>query len=395
MRVIGMLSGTSVDGLDVAVADFEAQDGVVTLRPVHARTVELPATLRADALAVLPPAPTTAGDLCRLDTRFGQFCASVAARVATEHGGELVSSLGQTVFHWVEDGHALGTLQVGQPAWIAEATGLPVVSDLRARDVAAGGHGAPLASTLDALWLRGPATRVALNLGGIANVTVVQPHDAAGGSRAGAAPVVAFDTGPANCLIDIVATRASGGATGYDADGRLAAGGHVHDAVLARMLAEPYFAQPPPKSTGRELFTAAWLDAVIGDDRIDDADLAATLVELTARTVADACAPYEPTDVVGAGGGMRNPVLVSRLRELLSPATLSTTDEFGLPSDSKESYLVALLGWLTWHGLPGVVPGGTGSAVPRVLGRLTPGHEPLRLPEPLDGVQQLVVARGE
>ncbi len=382
MRVVGLLSGTSADGLDVAVADLEAAAGVVTLRPVHAETTELPEDLRRQALAVLPPAATTAAAVCRLDTDFGRFCADVAAGVVERHGGELVASLGQTLFHWVEDGAARGTLQVGQPAWIAEATGLPVVSDLRARDVAAGGHGAPLASTLDALWLRGPQPRAALNLGGIANLTVVPGPDG---------PVVGYDTGPGNCLLDLVAARVSGGRDRYDADGRLAAAGRVDRPLLDRMLADPYFAQSPPKSTGRELFTAGWLDQAVAGAPTTDADLAATLVELTARSAADACHRHGVTDVIASGGGMRNPVLAARLRDLLAPATLRTTDELGIPSDAKEAYLVALLGWLTWHGLPGVVPGGTGSAAPRILGRISPGARPLRLPPPAAAVTRLRV----
>ncbi len=375
-----MLSGTSADGLDVAVADLSHADGVVTLRPLHASTVPLPGELRAAALAVLPPAVTTAEALCRLDTDFGRFCGTAAAPVAREHGAELIASLGQTVFHWVEGGIPRGTLQVGQPAWIAEATGLPVVSDLRARDIAAGGHGAPLASTLDALWLRGgDAPRAALNLGGIANITVVQPDGR----------VLGLDTGPANCLLDLEAERVTG--VGYDVDGALAARGTVDAALLERMLGEPYFAAPAPKSTGRELFTAQWTAAMVGDARVADADLAATLAELSARTVADACRAHGVTEVVASGGGMHNPVLVQRLRANLTPSVLRSTDELGLPADAKEAYLVALLGWLTWHGVPGVVPGGTGSRVPRVLGRLSPGTDPLQLPVPLNAVRALEV----
>lgn len=374
-----MLSGTSVDGLDVAVADFDLDpDGTLALRPLHATTVSWPADLRRRVLAVLPPAPTTADELCRLDTEIGQFAGAAAAAAIATHGGDLVVSLGQTVFHRVEHGRALGTLQLGQPAWIVEATGLPVVSDLRARDVAAGGHGAPLASTLDALWLRGPSPRAALNLGGIANITVV--------TGAGD-PVVAFDTGPANCLLDVLAVRASGGAAGHDVDGALARAGRVDDALLHRMLTEPYFAAAVPKSTGRELFTGEWLDAAVAavhgtPDAIGVPDLAATLVELTARTVADACRGHGVTEVVGAGGGMHNPVLVERLAHHLAPVALRPSDELGLPVDAKEAYLVTLLGWLTWRGLPGVVAGGTGSPVARVLGRISPGDAPLRLPEP-------------
>ena len=139
------------------------------------------------------------------------------------------------------------------------------------------------------------------------------------------------------------------------------------------------------------LFTGGWIDTMLGDTRVAAADLAATLVELTARTVADACRAHDVAEVVGSGGGLRNPVLVARLRALLAPSVLLSTDDLGLPSDAKEAYLVALLGWLTWHGLPGVVPGGTGSRVPRVLGRITPGTQPLRLPEPLAVIRALEV----
>lgn len=381
-----MLSGTSVDGLDVAVAEFTSTTGpdgtALTLRPCHETTLPLPAGVRDAALAVLPPATTTVGDLCRLDTDLGRFCAEAAAAVVAEHGGDLVVSLGQTVFHWVEGTTARGTLQVGQPAWIAEATGLPVISDLRARDIAAGGHGAPLASTLDALWLRGPQRRAALNLGGIANITVVGgAHDS----------VLAFDTGPANCLLDIVAGRA-GVVEGFDVDGALAARGTVDADLLDDMLREPYFAQLPPKSTGRELFTPRWLDSHVAGRAIGDTDLAATLVELTARSVADAVRAHDVAEVIVSGGGARNPVLMSRLAALVAPAGLRTSDELGLPADAKEAYLVALLGWLTWHGVPGVVPGGTGSLRQRILGRITPGNEPLRLPEPVAALTGLDVA---
>jgi len=275
----------------------------------------------------------------------------------------------------VVDGHARGTLQLGQPAWVVEATGLPVVSDLRARDIAAGGEGAPLASTLDALWLGGGPPRAALNLGGIANITVVRGES-----------VLAFDTGPASCLLDAAAQRITG--EPCDRDGHLALSGRVDEDLLARLLTEPYYAKGAPKSTGRELFTSGYVDA----PHVADVDLMATLTELTAITVADACRPYGLTEVVASGGGVRNPALLAALRRRLVPTPLVTTDERGLPADAKEAYLVALLGFLTWHQLPGVVPGGTGSTVPRVLGRLSPGDAPLQLPAPVPPPRRLVIA---
>jgi anhydro-N-acetylmuramic acid kinase len=213
--VAGLISGTSVDALDVAVADLTLADGVITLRPLGAQEHPWPSDLRTRLLALLPPAATTAGEICDLDQAVGQATAeaAVAALARFADGrGDLIASHGQTVFHRVVDGHARGTLQLGQPAWVVEATGLPVVSDLRARDIAAGGEGAPLASTLDALWLGGGPPRAALNLGGIANVTVLDGES-----------VLAFDTGPASCLLDAAAQRRTG--EPCDRDGRLALAG--------------------------------------------------------------------------------------------------------------------------------------------------------------------------
>ena len=262
-------------------------------------------------LALLPPAATTAAEVCALDTLVGQVIGTAAARAVDALAGgdaDLVVSPGQTVHHEVVGDRCLGTLQLGQPAWVAETTGLPVVSDLRARDVAAGGHGAPLASTLDAYWLapRAGETRAALNLGGIANLTVVGP-----------AGVRAWDTGPASCLLDLAARQVTDGAQQYDTGGRLAAAGAVRDDLLDRLLATPYLALPPPKSTGREMFSQAFLDAAVdGLPPLSGPDLLATLTELTARTVA-AAVPAEVSEVVASGGGVRNPALMTALARCL------------------------------------------------------------------------------
>jgi anhydro-N-acetylmuramic acid kinase len=378
--VAGLLSGTSMDAVDVAVAELSLDGPTVHLRPLGYTEHPWPAALRARALAALPPAPVGVREVCELDTLLGQEFAAAAAAARPEP--DLVVSHGQTLYHWVEHGAALGTLQLGQPAWIAERTGKPVVSDLRARDIAAGGHGAPLAATLDALWLAdGPLPAAAVNLGGIANITVVD------GRR-----VVAFDTGPANCLLDLSAARLTGGAQDRDVDGRLAAAGRIDEALLARLLTEPYFAAPPPKSTGRELFDQAFLDRALTGREVAGPDLMATLTELTALTVARAARDAGVVRVVVSGGGARNPVLLERLRDRVAPAAVVRSDEFGLPVDAKEGYLFALLGFLTWHGVPGVPPGTTGSAVPRVLGRITPGAQPLRLPDPVPTPTRLRIA---
>jgi anhydro-N-acetylmuramic acid kinase len=375
--VVSVASGTSADGLDVGVVDLHlGTDGVVEAHVVRTWTAEWPAGLRDRLLALLPPAEATARELALVDTAVGQAVAAVAVdavRVAEGRVGqrpELVVSPGQTVHHEVVGGRCLGTLQLGQPAWVAEATGLPVVSDLRARDVAAGSHGAPLAGVLDGLWLAGAGgPRVALNLGGIANVTVVGEPGA----------VAAWDTGPANCLLDVASARATGGRQSYDPDGALARAGQVHPDLLAALLAHPYFELDPPKSTGRETFSAAYLDRVLaGVGELPWVDVLATLVELTAITVADAVLPHAPTEVVASGGGTANPTLIAALARRLGSTRLLLSDELGLPSRGKEAVLWALLGFLTWYGVPRT----TGSHPARVLGRISPGEGPLVLPPP-------------
>ncbi len=381
MIVIGLISGTSLDAIDFAVADLSWRGPDIVLRLLDHGERPWPAALRARLLAALPPAPTTMGEVCALDVLVGQAFGAVAASLP---GAALIASHGQNVFHRVEGGRATGTLQLGQPAVIVEATGLPVVSDFRARDVAAGGQGAPLASTLDALWLAGDRPRAALNLGGIANMTVVH--------RPGR-PVLAFDTGPASCLMDLEAHRLTAGAQSADTDGRLAASGQVRPDLLGRLLAEPYYARAAPKSTGRELFDAAYVAArAAGLPPISGPDLMATLAELTAATIADACARHGAVEVVASGGGVRNPALMAALRRRLHPAALVASEARGLPSAAKEAVLFALLGFLTWHGVPGVAPGATGSATPRVLGCISPGNAPLRLPDPAGPPRALVIA---
>jgi anhydro-N-acetylmuramic acid kinase len=366
------MSGTSFDAIEVAAADLVSANEDLTLRPLGSLSVPYPPGLADDVASVLPPAETTVGRLCALDTRIGQAFAEAAARGMAELAGgeaDLIVSHGQTLFHWVEDGRVLGTLQVGQPAWIAERTGVPVVADLRARDVAAGGQGAPLVSLVDTLLLSGETPRAALNLGGIANVTVVRPGRDA----------TAFDTGPANALLDAVVAEATEGARRYDADGAGAAAGTVHDGLLAVLLAEPYYAAAPPKTTGKELFNLAHVHkalAALGDQKLSYEDLLATVTRLTARTVARSIAPYRVDEVIVSGGGTANPTLLAALADELrrtDGATLRTIDELGIPSEAKEAYAFAVLGWLTAHGLPGTVPSCTGADGPRVLGTIVPG----------------------
>ncbi|MGW2092461.1 anhydro-N-acetylmuramic acid kinase [Promicromonospora sukumoe] len=384
LRVVGLMSGTSHDGVDAAACDLRLAGDTLTLTPLGHLSVPYPTALRNELVAALPPAATSAETFCRLDTGIGQAFADVAARAVAElcdGRADLVVSHGQTLFHWVSDGGASyggsgsgaasgggvrGTLQIGEPAWIAEATGLPVVSGLRTRDVAAGGQGAPLVGLFDALWLAGrPGTAVALNLGGIANVTVL--------SGAGGTPV-AFDTGPACALLDAATRHVTGDRLAFDADGALAARGRVLPDLLARLLDEPYYARPAPKSTGKELFHLPYLLDRLGPAVPTAEDLLATLVALTARTVADAVRGTA-TEVVASGGGTRNPVLMAALRAELPGVAVLSSDELGVPSQAKEALAFAVLGWHTWHGLPGVLTGATGARHASVLGSVTPGPD--------------------
>jgi len=378
MRVIGVMSGTSYDAIDVAAADLELRDDAVVLHPLGARSVAYAGELRARIADGLPPAQTSYEQVCRLDTELGHVFADAAAlgmRELCDGSADLVVSHGQTVYHWVDEGgRAQGTLQLGQPAWIAERTGLPVVSDLRSRDVARGGNGAPLVSIFDVLLLGGAGgPRAALNLGGIANLTVV----------GGSAEPLAYDVGPANALVDAATTELCGDP--FDADGRRAASGTIHEGLLATLLDEPYYATSPPKSTGKELFHWGYVrERLHALQPVDVDDVVATLTELTARTVADELGRRGVVELFASGGGVRNARLMQRLAELAGRGcTVRTIDELGVGADEKEAYAFALLGFLTMHGLAGTIPSCTGASGPSVLGSITPGASALRLPAPV------------
>lgn len=376
MRILGMISGTSHDGIDAAVVEFEERDGHLTGKVLHSTSTPYPPALRARLIQALPPAATTLAEMCELDTLVGQCFARAARDVIRDAGPvDLVVSHGQTVFHWVEDGEARGTLQIGQPAWIAEATGTPVLSDVRIRDITAGGHGAPLVSYLDALLLASHnGTSAALNLGGIANMTVVS----------GESELFAYDIGPANALIDAVVVGRELNDEGYDVDGRIAATGTVDPDLLDVLLQDPYFRLRAPKSTGKEHFHLPYVQDSLkaAGAGPSDADLIATLTEFTVRSVARDVRTHGIDLVVASGGGCRNSVLMEGLRRALPGVAITQSDDYGAPADDKEAIAFALIGWCTAHGLPGTVPAGTGAREARILGTITPGNGPLTLPTP-------------
>lgn len=371
------MSGTSYDAIETAAAELHLEDETLVLQPLGSRSFDYDPDLRSAIAAALPPNTTTAEAMCRLDTRLGQAFAAAADETAKELCGErvdLIVSHGQTVFHWVEGGEALGTLQLGQPAWISSRTDSPVVSDLRSRDITAGGQGAPLVSLFDVLLLgNGGHTRAALNLGGIANLTVVP----------GEGSPLAFDTGPANALIDATITHLTDGARTYDEGGKRAARGTVHEGLLRTLLDDPYFGLEPPKSTGKERFNLPYLlERLEPFGRIEDDDLLATVTALTARTVADALERHGVREVIASGGGTGNATLMGMLREAVPDARLRSIEDFGILSEAKEAYAFAVLGFLSMHGLAGAMPSCTGARRAAVLGSITPGREPLSLPTP-------------
>ena len=395
MIVVGLMSGTSMDGIDAAATDLQLDGEVLRLTPLGHDTTPYSAGLAAALRAALPPAVTTFEAVCRLDTLVGQEFAAVAEGAAARHpGAALVVTHGQTVFHWVEDGgRVAGTLQIGRPAWIAERCGLPVVSDLRSADVAAGGQGAPLVSLFDVLLLgaHAGAPRAAVNLGGIANLTVVPP-----GSLPPGAPPLAYDAGPANALLDAAVVALTNGAETCDRGGQRASRGRVDEKLLAIMLDDPFLTRPPPKTTGKERYHHGFTEAALGrlGREVAGDDLLATLTAHAAEVAAAECRRHGAAEVIASGGGTDNPVLMQALAERIAPAGLRPIDELGLPSAAKEAYAFAVLGFLTWHGLPGNVPSCTGARHPAILGSITSGPAPVVLPPPASTAPSRLVLEG-
>jgi len=370
--LVGLMSGTSLDGISAAVVRFRGENGRVISEllayDVHGYTAEQRTRLTSALDGVSPD------EYCRLNFDLGEWLAAAAVRVMAASGiartdVAAIASHGQTIWH--VPGHS--TWQTGEPAVIAERTGRPVISDFRVRDVAAGGQGAPLVPIADAMLFSSPDRWRALqNLGGIGNVTVVPPAGDVTGVRA-------FDTGPGVVVIDGV-TRLLEPSLRFDQDGALARQGRPIDAVIAEALRDPYFSAPPPKSTGRELFDAAYIRRFIESCRAagpgaTTADIVATAVQLTAQSVADSFRRFVPepvTELLVSGGGARNPALFDALAAALAPLHVARFDEVFFDGEAKEAVAFALLGYLHLTGRPGNVPAATGARGPRTLGKLTP-----------------------
>lgn len=374
---MGLLSGTSADAVDAALVEVTSpRDQDFQARLVAFRECPLEPALRRRVLGLCRPGPRPELDvldeLLDLDVRLGEVFLAAARAVLAEAGVEAralkaVGHHGQTVRHRppTSAGARGGTLQIGSAAILGEGLGVTVVHDLRSRDMALGGQGAPLVPLLDRLLLAAPEVPVvALNLGGIANLTRVPP-------RGSSQPLVAYDSGPANTWID-AAARLADLPGGRDEGGARARAGTVDEPLLAELLGHPYFARPAPKSTGPEEFSADAVEAMGRGRRLED--LLATLVELTARSVAGAVRALVPDPrgltVVAAGGGTANPFLMERLAAALPGVTWTDTGAHGVPPAAKEAFAFAVLAARAVHGLPGNVPSVTGARAETVLGSL-------------------------
>ncbi len=389
--IVGLISGTSLDGVDAALVHVSGDAGRPQVRLPAFLTLPYPQKTRTRLLAVAGGAAVPGGEISELNFLVGEWFARAVLEVCRQGGVSSASlaaigSHGQTIFHRGRSkGGVASTLQIGEAAVIAERTGAPVVSDFRTADVAAGGQGAPLVPLLDYLLLADARrTTVALNIGGIANITVIP----AGASRD---QVFGFDTGPGNMVIDGLVRHTSRGRRQYDLGGSGAARGRVIDSILEAALGLPFFRERPPKSAGREEFGEEFLNQHFFKVGNRLKDLLRTATELTARSVAgdlrhfvlpktsarksDSRSQGSPALLVVSGGGAHNLLLLTRIRELLPEMEVRRSDDFGLPVDAKEAIAFALLADHTLHSLAGNLPSVTGATREVVLGKISnPGQ---------------------
>jgi anhydro-N-acetylmuramic acid kinase len=377
MIVAGVMSGTSLDGIDVAIVDIRRERGRLRIEPLAFRAMPYPHPVREALLAVSNTMTHTAV-IARLHFLLGELYADAVQRASRKHKPELIGLHGQTIFHEgspVEylNRRVASTLQIGEAAVVAERTGIRTISNFRERDIAAGGQGAPLVPYVDYLLFRDRREgRVALNIGGIANVTVIP-------ARAAPEDVVAFDTGPGNMVIDALVRHRTDGKQAYDRNGVIARRGSIHERLLNSMLQDPYFQQKPPKSTGRERFGQQFVAGLIATGIPLD-DLIATATEFTATSIAYGIrdAGANEFSVIASGGGVHNRWLMQRAAAHLHPMRLCTSADFGIDPDAKEAIAFAVLAFESASGRPANLPAATGARRAVVLGKSTPGLEERR-----------------
>ena len=375
-RVVGLMSGTSADGIDAVVVEIAGCGTATQVQVLEFQTLALPDILREQVFALFGEAASL-DDLCRLNFALGEAFA-VAALVVIEAAGlrpdevDLIGSHGQTVRH-LPYGQPGSTLQIGEPAVIAQRTGITTVADFRPADMAVGGQGAPLVPLVDYLLFTHPEKgRLMLNIGGIANVTVLP-------ASSGPEQVQAFDLGPGNMLIDAAVVHLTDGRERFDRDGGRGARGRVEAAVLAHLLEHDFLQRPPPKSTGREEFGTAFLTELLSQTDLSDADLVATLTAFSARAIADGIKKFVLPTVPAVelwigGGGVHNGHLVGIIRDALPQLRVASMGELGISADAREALSFAVLANETLMGQAGNLSSATGAERPAILGKVVPGH---------------------
>lgn len=377
MLVAGLMSGTSVDGIDVALVEIDGEGFDQRIRPIALHAIPYPAGVRQGVLSISNAEVSTAR-LSQLNFLLGELFGDAVIE-ACERSSipldrlDLVGSHGQTIYHQATrttlyDRSVASTLQIGEPSLIAARTGAPVIADFRPADMAVGGQGAPLVPYVDYLLYRHPSKgRVALNIGGIANLTAIPAGKAS-------ESVFAFDIGPGNMLIDALVSQFSVGAMTFDRDGRMAASGRVRHRLLAELMQEAYLKRSPPKSCGREQYGPQFVSELL-DEGLPAADLVATVTAFTVASIADAIdnlvAPRMQIDeLIVSGGGVKNPEILRRLREQLRRVQVRRSNELGIDSDAKEAIAFAALAYESWHRRPANLPSATGATQSVILGKL-------------------------
>jgi anhydro-N-acetylmuramic acid kinase len=382
MLALGLMSGTSADGIDVALVRISGTPASPRTRLLNFADFPYPAAIRQAVLRLANGGATTTREISQLNFRLGELFADAALRACRKFRVppkrvSLIGSHGQTIHHQGAPSSFLGarvssTFQIGEPAVIAERTGITTIADFRPADIAAGGQGAPLVPFVDYLLYRHARRgRVALNIGGIANVTVIPA-----GARAN--DIFAFDTGPGNMAIDALAEHFTRGRLRFDRDARIALRGKLLPQLLKDLLRHPYFRKSPPKSAGREEFGAYYAENLIRWGKKHRAHFAAlihTATAFTAASIADAFHRYifpraRLSDLIISGGGARNPLIVAYLAALLPGVTIVPADALGVPSDAKEAFAFAVLAYETWHQAANNLPSATGARHPAVLGKI-------------------------
>ena len=373
MIVTGLISGTSVDGIDAAAVEINGTEQDLEVKLLTGKTFAYPEELRSEILAVGAGKALSITQLAELDDAIAVQFATAAQKIQTEHQAELIGSHGQTIYHRPPNNKQLGySLQAGRGELIAHLTGIKTIANFRAADIAVGGEGAPLVPKIDACLLAHPTkSRAIQNIGGIGNVAYLPP-------KTSNQTQFGWDTGPGNALIDLAVARLTNGTKTYDHNGQWAAQGSPDCQLVDRWLQQDFFLQSPPKSTGRELFSQDYLEQrwqEMEQARLSDRDCLATLTEFTVASIVHSYRrflPQIPDEVLLCGGGSKNSYLRHRLQAELTSAKISTTDEVGIDSDFKEAIAFAVLAYWRVKSIPGNLPQVTGATRPVLLGDIFP-----------------------